>query len=229
MRLADTLSRAHISEVDDWVEVAELSAHQNLPQWETIQQHIIARPWAKVGVDLCNMQGRTLLVVCDYVYFSGFIEVERFQSTTTASVSNALMVLFARYGVTTIVMSDNGPLFLSVEFDCLLGHGDSSTPHRHLDTPNQMGKPKMRSKRSRGYSQKCREAKVSEYQALLDCRNTPTEGVGIRPTQRFFERRCRTLMPLTEVMPRPSYDISRDAKTLLNKKPKQAYYYNQQA
>ena len=51
-------------------------SHHNLPQRETIQQHEInARPWAEVGVDLCNMHGRTLLVVCDY--FSGFIEVER--------------------------------------------------------------------------------------------------------------------------------------------------------
>ena len=90
-------------------------SHQNLPQRETIQQHeIIARPWAKVGVDLCDMQGRALLVVCDY--FSGFIEVEWLQSTTTASVSKALMVLFARYRVPTIVMSDNGSQFSSVEF-----------------------------------------------------------------------------------------------------------------
>lgn len=34
---------------------------------------IIARPWAKVGADLCDLNWRTLLLVCDY--FSGFIEV----------------------------------------------------------------------------------------------------------------------------------------------------------
>ena len=80
-------------------------SHQNLPQRETIQQHeIITQPWVKGGVDLCDMQRRALLVVCDY--FSGFIEVKQLQSTTTASVSKALMVLFARYGVPTIVMSD---------------------------------------------------------------------------------------------------------------------------
>ena len=66
-------------------------SHQSLPQRETIQQHeIIARPWANVSLDLCDLHGRTLLVVCDY--FSGFIEVERLQSTTTAPVSKALIV-----------------------------------------------------------------------------------------------------------------------------------------
>ena len=203
-------------------------SHQNLPQRETIQQHeIIARPWAKVGVDLCDMQGRALLVVCDY--FSGFIEVERLQSTTTASVSKALMVLFARYGVPTIVMSDNGPQFSSVEFRSFArtwGFQHTTSSPRY---PQSNGKAENAVKTIKRLFTKCREAKASEYQALLDWRNTPTEGVGTSPAQRFFGRRCRTQMPLTEAMLRPSYDISRDAKTLLDKKTKQAYYYNRQA
>ena len=90
-------------------------SHLSLPQRETIQQYeIIARPWAKVGVGLCHLHGRTLLIVCDY--FSGFIEVERLQSTTTAPVIKELMVLFARYMVPTIAISDNGPQFSSGQF-----------------------------------------------------------------------------------------------------------------
>ena len=85
------------------------------PPKETIMQHeIIARPWAKVGADLCDLHGRTLLVVCDY--WSGFIEVERLQSTTTSAVSKALKVTFARYGVSNVLVTDNGPQFSSAEF-----------------------------------------------------------------------------------------------------------------
>ena len=203
-------------------------SHQSLPQRETIQQHeIIARPWAKVGVDLCDLHGRTLLVVCDY--FSGFIEVERLQSTTTAPVSKALMVLFARYGVPMIVMSDNGPQFSSMEFRSFArtwGFQHITSSPRY---PQSNGKAENAVKTIKRLFTKCREAKGSEYQALLDWRNTPTEGVGSSPAQHFFGRRCRTLMPLTEVMLRPSYEISRDAKALLGKKTKQAYYYNRQA
>ena len=85
------------------------------PQRETLMQHEIrARPWAKVGADVCDFRGRTLLVVCDY--FSGFIEVERLQTTTTTAVSKALKALFARYGVPDVLVTDNGPQFASAEF-----------------------------------------------------------------------------------------------------------------
>ena len=67
----------------------------------------IQRPWSKVGVDLCDLHGRTLLVACDY--FSNFIEVESLQTTTSRAVGKALKALFARYWVPVVLMSDNGP------------------------------------------------------------------------------------------------------------------------
>ena len=73
-------------------------AHQDSPQRETLLQHeITSRPWAKVGADLCDLEGQMLLIVCDY--FSGFIEVERPRSTTSGTVIKALKSLFAQYGV----------------------------------------------------------------------------------------------------------------------------------
>ena len=61
-----------------------------------------------------DAQGRTLLVVCDY--FSGFIKVKRLQSTTSSGVSKALRVLFARYGIPNVLVTDNGPQFAATEF-----------------------------------------------------------------------------------------------------------------
>ena len=90
-------------------------AYQNAPHKETIIQHeVTAWPWVKVGADLCDAQGRTLLVGCDY--FSGFIEVERLQSTTSSAVSKAIRVLFARYGIPNVLVTDNGPQFAATEF-----------------------------------------------------------------------------------------------------------------
>lgn len=90
-------------------------AHRTAQVKEPIVQHeFAARPWSKVGADLCELQGRTLLVVCDY--YSNFIEVENVTQANTAAISKALKAMFARYGVPDILVSDNGPQFASEEF-----------------------------------------------------------------------------------------------------------------
>ena len=59
--------------------------------------------------------------------------------------------------------------------------------------------------------------------------NTPTEGVGSSPAQRFLGRRCRMLLPVTEALLQPEYDTMADSRALRGKRAKQAYYYNRQA
>ena len=90
-------------------------AHRaSLPKETLVPHEFLPRPWSKVGADLCELQGRTLLVVCDY--FSNYIEVERLQTTTTKAVVKVLMALYARYGVPDTLVTDNGPQFSSAEF-----------------------------------------------------------------------------------------------------------------
>ena len=203
-------------------------AHQDSPQRETLLQHeITSRPWAKVGADLCDLEGRTLLIVCDY--FSGFIEVERLRSTTSGTVIKALKSLFARYGVPDMIVSDNGPQFTSAEFRAFatkwcFQHITSSPRY-----PQSNGKVENAVRTIKRLFTKCRHANQSEFQALLDWRNTPTEGIGSSPAQRFLGRRCRTLLPLTEEMLKPEYDTSADYRALSGKRAKQAFYYNRQA
>ena len=90
-------------------------AHRSTPVKELIVPHqFAARPWSKVAADLCELPGRTLLIVRDY--YSSFIEVENISQATTATVSKALKAIFARYGVPDLLVSDNGPQFASEEF-----------------------------------------------------------------------------------------------------------------
>ena len=46
--------------------------------------------------------------------------------------------------------------------------------------------------------EKCKETGVSEFQALIDWRNTPSEGMDTSPAQRLMGRQCRTLLPMSE-------------------------------
>ena len=46
---------------------------------------------------------------------------------------------------------------------------------------------------------------MSEFVALLDWRNTPSEGLEVSPAQHLFGRRCKTLLPITESLLKPRY------------------------
>ena len=59
--------------------ISKCMAHRTAPGREPIMQpEFAARPWAKVGADLCDHAGWTLLVVSDY--YSNFIEVKHLHS-----------------------------------------------------------------------------------------------------------------------------------------------------
>ena len=190
-------------------------AHRSAPPKETLQQHyFIPRPWSKVGADLCELNGRTLLVVCDY--FSNFIEVESLRTSTTRSVCKVLMALFARYGVPDTLVTDNGPQFSSAEFSTWSFDHTTSSPHY----PQSNGKAENAVKTVKRLFTKCKEAGRSEYRALLDWRNTPTEGMGTSPAQRFLGRRCKTLLPITHLQLQPRYPTADDSRALQGQKAK---------
>ena len=90
-------------------------AHHSAQSKEPIQQHeFVARPWSKVAADLCDHDGRTLLVVSNY--FSNFIEVARLTSLTSRAAIKELKGIFARHGIPDVLVTDNGPQFPSAEF-----------------------------------------------------------------------------------------------------------------
>ena len=89
--------------------------HQPSLQKEPLLKHeVIMRPWAKIGVDLCQLHGHMLHMVCNY--FSNYLEVECHLSTTSQSRARMLASLFARCGIADVVVSDNNPQFASTEF-----------------------------------------------------------------------------------------------------------------
>ena len=88
--------------------------HQPSQQKKPILQHeVIMCPWAKIGVDLCQLHECMLLILCDY--FSNYLEVGHLLSTTSRSVARVLASLFTRHGIPDVVVSDNGPQFASTE------------------------------------------------------------------------------------------------------------------
>ena len=203
-------------------------AHRASQRKEPLLQHDTTdRPWSKIGIDLCELHNRVLLVICDY--YSNFIEVERLNNTTTSGVTKALKAQFARYGVPDTVVSDNGPQFGSKEFTVFaktwrFTHVTSS-PHY----PQSNGKAENAVKTAKRLFSKCRESGESEYLALLDWRNTPSEGLGTSPAQRFMGRRCKTLLPITTSRLQPTFPTDADVQARTQQRQRQQAYYNKQA
>jgi len=81
----------------------------------------------------------------------------------------------------------------------------------------------------KGRFEKCKESGVSEFQALLDWHNTPTEGMATSPVQRLMGRRCCTLLPMSEALLRPSYPLRDDVHAMSDRKRRQKYYYDRHA
>ena len=72
------------------------------------------RPWEKVGTDLFTWDNKDYLLTIDY--FSGWWEVDRLYNTTTTAVIRALKSHFARWGIPSAIVSDNGPQYTADKF-----------------------------------------------------------------------------------------------------------------
>lgn len=69
-------------------------------------------------MDVVTSEGHTCLSMIDYG--SRFPEVIPLISTTTKAVMDKLMEVFARFGLPKVILSDNGPQFVSTELEQFL-------------------------------------------------------------------------------------------------------------
>ena len=97
----------------------------------------------------------------------------------------------------------------------------TSSPHY----PQSNGKVGNSVKTAKNLLKKSKAARSNIYLALLEWRNTPSEGLASSPAQRMFGRRTRTLIPTTNELVKPKIDEDVPGK-LLKRKQVQAKYYN---
>jgi transposase InsO family protein len=102
---------------------------------------------------------------------------------------------FARYGIPSTVMSDNGPQFVSREFELFLSnwkvnHATSSPGHQHSN-----GKAEAAVKIVKTLMKKTVKDGRDRFEALLEQRNTPRQDTGLSPVEMMFGRKTRTMIP----------------------------------
>ena len=137
-----------------------------------------------------------------------------------------LSSLFARNGVPDNLVSDNGPQFVSAELASFAKKWkfEHVTPSPHYAQSN--GKAENAVKTLKWLFTKCKEDGTSEFLALLDWRNTLSEGSGVSPAQRLMGRRCKTLLPMATSLLQPRHSIAHDHQAIVAAKAKQSFYYD---
>ena len=169
------------AEIKEFIAQCEIcQTYESRQTKETLMSHELTdRPWEKPAADLFTIYGTEYLVLVDY--FSNFWEVDRLEDTKASTCIRKMKSHFARYGIPDLVISDNGPQFYSEEFVRFakawsFEHRTSSPGHQQA---NGMAEAAVKS--AKCLTRKSKDIGRDPYLALLDKRNTQTEGMDTSP------------------------------------------------
>lgn len=156
-------------------------------------------PWQDLAIDLMGPlpTGESILVVVDY--FSRFFEIEVMRSVTSKRIIDALGPMFARWGFPFSVKSDNGPQFISEEFEQYMR--DHGIEHRvspplwpqangEVERQNRSLLKSLKISNSEG-----RNWREELYKFLVAYRSTPHSSTGVTPTFLMQGRELRSKLP----------------------------------
>ena len=188
-----------------------------------ISHEIPDRPWEKVGCDLFEMKGKHYLITVDY--YSDFYEIDRLSVNMSGSeVIPKLKAHFARYGLPSVVVSDNGPPFNSQQFADFSKVYDFDHVTSSPAYPQSNGKAENAVKQAKMLMLKASEDNTDPYLGLLAVRNTPGEIIGLSPAQRMFNRRARTNLPIVSNLLKP--EVKEAKSKLFERKAKETAYHD---
>ena len=172
--------------------------NQPSQQPEPLKSHEIPpSPWAKVGTDILHKNRQNYLITLDY--YSKWPEMTLLLSMTSTGVITALKSQFARYGVPSAVISDNGPCYNSAEFRKF----SEDWGFEYITSSPGYPQSNGQSERAVQAVKAMLEKAGNPYKALLSYWNTPLEEVNLSPSQMLMGKRLRTSIPATEDLMEP--------------------------
>ncbi|XP_033100322.1 uncharacterized protein K02A2.6-like [Anneissia japonica] len=190
------------AQIADTVSSCEIClTHRNRNAKEPMIGHDIpTRPWQKVGMDLFELYAKDyLLIVDDY---SGYFEINQLTSTKSNSVIKFCKQQFARHGISSEVVSDNGPQFSSAEFKAFSKSYEFEHTLVSPNYPQSNGRAEKAVQTAKLILKKAKEDKQDPYIALLNYRNTPRDGLP-SPVQLLMSRRTKTQLPTSKKLLKP--------------------------
>lgn len=157
-------------------------------------------------------------------YYSDYVEVSPLKDTTSAALIKFLKEQFSQHWIPDVLVSDNGPQYVSNEFagfarDWEFKHVTSSPYH-----PKSNGKAESAAKIVKSLLKKAIKDRKDPWLALLDYRNTPTQGMQSSPVQRLMSRRTKTLVPIATNLLYPKVAEGVTTKIQLKRQKAKSHY-----
>ncbi|XP_048765918.2 uncharacterized protein K02A2.6-like [Ostrea edulis] len=161
------------------------------PKEPMIPSELPTRPWSKIGMDLFELNGTHYLLTVDYL--SKWPKVSKLESLTSKCVITHVKSMIAKYGIPDIVIKDNGPQFSSFEFrEFVKGY-----QIRHKTTSPYHAQSNGQTERMAQTMKRLITKSHDPYVALLEYRNTKTDGIDLSPAHMFLGRRLKSIVPTT--------------------------------
>ncbi|KAK2156498.1 hypothetical protein NP493_1967g00005 [Ridgeia piscesae] len=164
---------------------------------EPMEQHEIPeKPWRKIGADLFTLFGKNFLVVVDYT--SNYTEVAKLEDLSSTNTLSHMKSIMARHGLPSVVVSDNGPQFSSLEFRQFAMQYGFKHVTSSPEYPQSNGKAEKAVQIVKRLLKKAKENYEDPYLALLNYRISPLSGSDRSPGEISMNRKLRTKLPSAE-------------------------------
>jgi hypothetical protein len=167
------------------------------------------RPWLRLHIDYAGPINVLMLLIAVDAH-SKWIDVTPVRNATTEATIASLRLLFAAQGLPEVLISDNGALFTSAEFDVFCKRNGI----RHLRIPpyhpasNGLTERAVETVKAGLRKQQDGDLHQKLARFLLNYRRTPQSTTGISPAELLLGRRLRTRLDLL----RPSLTSTVEAK-----------------
>ena len=188
---------------------------------------IRSKPWEMVATDIFTWDKCEYLGIADY--YSRFFKVAKLPHTTSGTVITHTKSAFARHGIPSEVISDNGSQFSSKEFKSFADQWEFKHTTVSPLYSQANGLIEKAAQTVKNLLTKAKQDHRDPYLGLLEYRNMPIDDVG-SPAQLLMSRRLRSIIPTTEAqLQRRVLDSDKDREKLKVKQEKQKHYFDQHA
>lgn len=178
------------------------SCRENLNEDAKVDVHpwdLPQGPWQRIHIDFAGpIKGQMIMIVVDA--YTKWTELFTTKTTTSTWVIGKLKQLFTCFGIPVTLVSDNGPQFVSIEFEDFLKHQGiahlTSAPyHPSSNGLAERGVQTMKqSLRKMSEEGGTLDSKLQDF--LIQYRRTPHTSTGVSPYESMFGREMRNVLSL---------------------------------